>query len=106
MDNAAADLKLLIGVGEVAGEGSVASREGSEAAAEQAAGEGDADRSREGRPARELRTTAGKGGRRGSFGPRRGRAVGLGASDCGGEGRRRRGRRRSPTEGRSDGGEA
>ena len=53
MDSAAADLELLIGVGEAAGEGFVASREGSEAVAEQAAGG-------EGRPARELRTAAGK----------------------------------------------
>ncbi|KAM3297503.1 hypothetical protein ACQJBY_039413 [Aegilops geniculata] len=86
--------------GEAADEGSVASSDGSEAVAEEAAG--------------------GKGGRRGSCGPRRGRAAnegaadhsgegrpaGEGAVDRGGEGRRRCGRRRSPAKGSSDGGEA
>ena len=54
--------------GEAAGEGSVANSEGSEAVAEQAAGgkgagKGAADRGREGRPMRELRTVAGKDAR-------------------------------------------
>ena len=100
MDSATADFELLIGVGEAADEGSVASSEGSEVVAEQAAG--------------------GKGGRRGSCRPWRGRAADEGAADHGGEGRpageraadrggegrRRCGRRRSPVKGSSDGEEA
>ena len=86
MDSATADFELLIGVGEAADEGSVASSEGSEVVAEQAAG--------------------GKGGRRGSCGPRRGRAADEGAADRGREGRQRCGRRRSLAKGNSDGVEA
>ena len=94
MDSATADFELLIGVGEAADEGSVASSEGSEVVAEQAAG--------------------GKGGRRGSCGPWRGRAADEGAADRGGEGpagegaadRGGEGRRMSPAKGSSDGGEA
>ena len=100
MDSAAANLELLIGVGGGGRRRIYGQQQGSEAVAEQAAG--------------------GKGGRRGSCGPRRGRAADEGAvdhsregrptgeeaADHGREGRRRCGRRRCPAKGSSDGGEA